>query len=345
MSLRHLNGMVRLLAIWAVASAFAVPVDDASGQVVYMSILSTRAHQWNRNDYPMIGLFASTDCGGTWQHLGWREYIRMFHTIEASDGTLWSACGNGVLRSVDGGASWKITTGWEITEVTRMSADPRQPDHVFAATAYGPIRSTDHGESWRFITDGLDRPFASEVCIDRTNGSHLLLAAETGIFSSADAGSHWRRVALKGCAIRTIIQDPGTDSRFWVGTEDQGIWSSTDAGETWHSCNNGLAHRTVYALTIGGTGNGLMFAGTQDGGVYRSTNAGNDWRQCSTGLKDPSVHALAIAGGAQPILFAASMNDGLFTSKNLGDTWEFNSQPEAEVWGLSIGPGKGGRAR
>jgi photosystem II stability/assembly factor-like uncharacterized protein len=307
---------------------------------LYMSILSSRAHQWNRNDYPLIGLFSSTDNGRTWQHLGWREYIRMFHSLEGPDGALWSACGNGVLRSLDGGLSWKVTTGWQITEVTRMAVDACRAEYVYAASAYGPIRSTDHGESWRFITDGLDGRFCSELCVDRVNGDHLLLAAETGLYASTDRGEHWQHTALKGKAIRTIVQSPFDAQRFWAGTEEAGVWCSSDAGRTWNASNQGLNHNTVYSVLPGIENNRMMFLGTHGGGVYRSTDEGKSWIQCSRGLNDVDVHALVLTGGSHPVLFAATMNDGLYQSEDSGDSWTFNSQPQAQVWGLTVGAGK-----
>jgi photosystem II stability/assembly factor-like uncharacterized protein len=314
----------------------------AQPEAVYMSILNTRAHQWNRNDYPMIGLFESTDKGATWQHKGWREYIRMFHTVEGNDGTLWSACGNGVLRSLDGGASWKITTGWQVTEVKKMAVDANRPDHVYAATAYGPIGSTDRGETWRFHLDGLDAHFVSEVCVNRSNGDHLLLASETGIFASIDGGLHWGQTGLKGKAIRTIVQDPRETHRFWAGTEDEGIWCSSDGGASWSAANKGLNHKTVYSIIIGSDRERVMFAATHGGGVYCSTDSGSSWHQRIDGLKDLEVHALALTSGEHPVLFAGTMNDGLYRSEDLGATWKFTGQAEAQVWGLSVGGGKGG---
>jgi photosystem II stability/assembly factor-like uncharacterized protein len=308
-------------------------------QKLYMSVLSSRAHQWNRNDYPLIGLFTSSDNGGSWQHLGWREYIRMFHSLEGPDGTLWSACGNGVLRSLDGGRTWKVTTGWQITEVTRMAVDANRAEYVYAASAYGPIRSTDRGDSWCFITDGLTGRFCAEVCVDRLNGDHLLLAAESGLYSSADRGEHWHPTALKGKAIRTVVQSPIDGRRFWAGTEEEGVWSSSDCGETWETSNQGLNHATVYTVLPGGEGRRMMFAGTHGSGVYRSTDEGRTWVQCTGGLKDLDVHALVLTGGPRPLLFAATMGDGLYQSEDLGDTWTFNSQHQAQVWGLTVGMG------
>ena len=70
----------------------------------------------------VAGFLASTDQGQTWERRGWRDYNRTFYCEQGSDGTIWCACGNGVLRSTDGGYSWRTTTGWEVTEVLKVKA-------------------------------------------------------------------------------------------------------------------------------------------------------------------------------------------------------------------------------
>jgi len=305
-----------------------------------MAVLSSRAHQWSRSDNPIIGLFASSDRGITWEHRGWREYIRTFHTVEAGDGTLWSACGNGALRSTDGGVSWRVTTGWQVTEVLRIAVDPGDPKRVYAATAYGMIATTDGGERWEFRRSGLPRNFTADVCIDRRKGSRLLLAAEAGVYMSDDAGLHWRPTSLKGKGITTIVQDPADAGVFWAGTEDDGIWRSANGGATWSQRNRGLAHRTVYSILIDDRNPRLMFAGTYGGGVYRSTDRGKNWQRCSNGLANTDVHSLALVHGSPALLFAGTLNGGLFQSSDTASTWTFNSQPDAQVWGLSVGEGR-----
>ena len=335
------RNLVRLLSVCLAP----LPSLHAAESTICMAILSSQMHQLNRSDNPLVGLFVSSDRGVTWEHRGWREYIRTFHAVEGADGTIWSACGNGVLRSTDAGKSWKITTGWEITEVLRIAVDPLVPKHVFAATAYGPIASTDGGESWSFRNDGLRRHFVSDICVDRSDGRHLLLASELGIFTSRDAGKHWRAASLNNTDIRTIVQDPRKAETFWAGTEENGLWCSTDGGTTWHPLNTGLAHRTVYCIVPDPDSAGLIFAGTHGGGVYRSTDSGSTWQQVVNGLSNRDVHSLVLLGGAHPVLFAGTLNGGLFESTDRGDHWKLNSQDGGQVWGLSVGAGRKGNRK
>ncbi len=138
-------------------------------ETIYMAVLGSHNQRLNAADNPLVGLFVSTDRGASWKHLGWREYIRTFYCEAGPDGTLWSACGNGALRSTDRGASWKITTGWEITEVLKVRVDPSNPSTVYAATAYGVFKSSDAGASWQKKTAGFSRKFVADVWVDRAD--------------------------------------------------------------------------------------------------------------------------------------------------------------------------------
>lgn len=338
-----MNGAAtRKIAVLAAALVWICSVQSlvAQPQTLYMAVLSSRVHQWSRNDNPAIGLFVSSDLGATWKHRGWREYIRTFQTVEGNDGTLWSACGNGVLRSTDAGESWRVATGWEVTEVLRIAVDPVQPRRVFAATAYGLIATTDQGATWTFRNTGLKRTFTADICIDRTNGDHLFIATETGIYTSNDAGLHWLPTSLLQKDIRTIVQDPRVSAMFWAGTEEDGVWLSTDGGATWSPRSHGLAHKTVYAIVFDPGNSDFMVVGTHGGGVYISGDHGKSWQQHARGLTTLDVHSVAVLHGTPTRLFAGTLNGGLFQSTDGGSNWTFNGQPDAQVWGLSTGVGR-----
>jgi photosystem II stability/assembly factor-like uncharacterized protein len=304
---------------------------------VYISVLSSQRHQWGRTDNPVIGIFRSSDAGMSWEHIGWRGYIRTFYTETGSDGVIWGGCGNGVLRSRDNGNSFTVTTGWDVTEVLKVRINPADPTRVVAATAYGIFRTDDGGETWTECNDGLpDLPFTSDVVIDFTNPNRLLAATEDGMFESVTGGSKWRKVALSGKGIRTIIQHPVNGSIWYTGTEDDGVFVSGDDGKTWKRMNNGLGHLTVYSIALDPDHQEVVYAGTHGGGVYKSINGGHSWEQHISGLQNLDVHALAVLPSNPSAVFAGTLNGGLYISQNGGRTWEFNSQAGGQVWGISV---------
>ena len=84
-----------------------------------------------------------------------------------------------------------------------------------------------------------------------------------------------------------------------------------------------------------------MFAGpTAVVSIVRRT-MGRTGNQCVNGLTNLDVHSMVVLDGSPSIVFAGTLNGGLFQSTDQGETWTFNSQPEAQVWGLSIAKGGG----
>ncbi len=316
-----------LMSLWS---------DTARSQqdTVYMSVLNSRKHRLGALDNPTVGLFISTDAGATWKHRGWEGYMRIFYTEAGSDGVLWSACGNGVLRSSDRGLTWRITTGWEITEVLKVKVDPMNPFVVYAATAYGVFRTDDSGETWKELNAGFQKPFVSDIVIDRTNSGRLLAASEDGIYLSTNAGRNWKRIGLDGKGVRTIVQHPVRPALFFAGTEDDGFFVSSDQGVTWKPENRGLTQLTVYTIACDLSSSGVMYLGTHGGGVYRSSDGGHSWQQEIVGLDNLVIHSVLVLPSNPSVVFAATLNGGLFKSTDRGEHWSFNSQEEGQVWGL-----------
>ncbi len=331
---RPLQNPISILFLLLINLILIVPL-SAQQETVYMSVLNSRRHRIGALDNPTVGLFLSTDAGVSWQHRGW-GYTRTFYAESGLDGTIWSACGNGVLRSTDGGATWRITTGWEITEVLRVKADPRNPATVYAATAYGIFKTTDSGESWQEKNQGFRKAFTSDIVIDRTNGSLLFAGTEEGIYRSTDGGNRWSPVGAKPKGIRTVVQDPHRAQTFWAGTENDGAAVSRDEGKTWQSAHGGMKHLTVYTITFDPAVSGTVYVGTHGGGVHRSLDDGRTWKQCSKGLNNLVVHSLVVLPSNPRIILAGTLNGGLFRSTDGGDHWNFNSQEEGQAWGLSV---------
>jgi photosystem II stability/assembly factor-like uncharacterized protein len=308
----------------------------AQPETVYMAVLSSFRPRAQSDTTFSAGLFVSTDQGGSWQHCGWREYIRTFYSEEGSDATIWSACGNGILRSIDSGKTWRVTTGWEVTEVLKVKAAEADPSMVFASTAYGIFRSTDKGGSWEKKVSGLRRPFSGDVCIDRGNPQHVVAATEEGVYLSEDGGEHWTAAGLAGKGVRVVVQDPQDARQFWLGTEEDGVFFSANGGRTWEQRSAGLEHRTVYAIAVHPLKHDWIYAGTYGGGVYLSTDGGGRWEQRSRGLTDLQVHALVVLPSDPRVVLAGTLNKGLFRSTDGGGTWQHNSFDDSQAWGLSV---------
>ena len=109
-----------------------------------------------------------------------------------------------------------------------------------------------------------------------TSGAKVMLAHPRELFYSVNAGETWTSLDLKdrsagmnNIAPPIVMLDPNT---FYKGSQT-GIYRTTDAGESWHQLNTGLAGTTVMDLF---SVNGRLYTSGMDG-LATSTDGGESW--------------------------------------------------------------------
>jgi photosystem II stability/assembly factor-like uncharacterized protein len=88
---------------------------------------------------------------------------------------------------------------------------------------------------------------------------------------------------LPGSGARCVAVDPADPDRVYVGTLDNGLYASHDAGRTWRSGENGLGDRRVLSLAVSpshqASGISVVYAGTEPSNLYRSEDGGHSWQR------------------------------------------------------------------
>src|SRR6266536_905962 len=186
-------------------------------------------------------------------------------------------------------------------------------------------------------------------------------AASGGVWKSDDSGTRYRPVFDEQPvqSIGAIALDPKNSKNVWVGTGESwtrnsvsigdGIYKSTDGGETWTHSGLEKSERiakiavspknsdTVFAAVPG-----ALWSDSTDRGLYKTTDGGKTWNQIlkgpnlSTGCTDvaidstnPEIMFAAMwdfrrkgweyrSGGESP---TAPSGSGLFRSTDGGNTW------------------------
>lgn len=138
----------------------------------------------------------------------------------------------------------------------------------------------------------------------KVSGTHadtaiLYAASHTGVYKSIDGGKTWMEPGtFTGDNINCIALHPlsdGSTDILYAGTEDAGVWCSTDSGMSWTSLNDGLDVLQVKDLQIDSLHNRLYVATCSDvstpaGRIYsRNLNADGsflqeEWHSANTGL-------------------------------------------------------------
>ena len=303
-------------------------------KTLFAAVLETRDYVVGSAN-PPSGLFRYEGMNG-WRHLGWSN-IRLFGLAPSAGPlqSLYMAAGNGVLRSRDGGATWRVTTGWRVTEVLDVAVDPGAPAAVYAATARGIWRSSDGAETWAQAGRGLPMPaFTAAVAVDRHRTGRILAGTEEGLFVSNDHGSQWQRADPAGVPVRDIKQSVADPDLWLAGTEKAGLLASRDGGRTWARVGEAVIQGTVYAAALDPADARRMAAGGFQSGVFISIDGGATWHATGGAIDGISVHALAFDPVASGRLWAGTVGHGIFYTDDLGATWQAAGLEGASIMDL-----------
>jgi hypothetical protein len=254
---------------------------------------------------------------------------------------------HGIYRSTDGGGNWtKLDHGGGFP--VRVRVDPEDPLHLYVGDGVrggnnGFFYSTDGGMTWT-LPQGF-KDFADEggsydvyhVEPDPTDFNHVLASFhsawkgenENGVIESFDGGVTWRKAGMPGAGagdgtdvyfLYEPSQNIGNAQTWLFGTQVNGHWRTTDAGENWTKV-------TDISMQHGGgakyySAEGVLYISSAQG-VLKSTNNGESFTQIG-----PSKAYLSVIGDGTRLFTGQHFTSRFMTALESNDTeWtEFNMQ-------------------
>jgi len=136
---------------------------------------------------------------------------------------IWAAVEvGGVIRSDDGGDTWRIFTRGVHEDVHWVEIHPHDPEVLFAATGGGLYRTRDGGQTW----DALGDDYTRAVWIDPDNPRTVLAGPALGIgrlgriMRSDDSGDTWEpaseglRLPMSGIVGRFVFSPAQPEELF-----------------------------------------------------------------------------------------------------------------------------------
>lgn len=232
------------------------------------------------------------------------------------------ACGNGIVRSVDGGRTWRMVTGWRESDVTAIAIDPTDGQRIYASTGWGLIRSLDGGDTWTSIDHGLTERFSRTIVMDDGNPDRLMAGTAGGLFETQDRGDHWRQVKAVPSVHVLRLRRGRAQPEVWLAvTEGQGAWLSTDNGASWNRTAPAVASANLYACAVDPLDADRLAVGGWAVGVWTSVDGGVTWQNRAGGLPSPNVLTLTYDPHHPGRIWAASFEEGVAFSDNAGVTW------------------------
>ena len=194
-------------------------------------------------------------------------------------------------------------------------------------------------------------------CIAAT--AALPIVAQSSATGGGEDRMRWRLIGpFRGGRVVAVSGVPGSETDFYFGSVDGGVWKTNDAGTVWTPTFEGQPVASIGALAVAPSDPRVIYAGTGEtdirsdlasgDGVYKSMDGGKSWvhvglrdtKQISRILVDPK-DANVVVVGALGHAYGASEERGVYRSTDGGAHWKrvLDKGPEVGIADVAMAAG------
>ena len=251
--------------------------------------------------------------------------------------------GVGILKSTDGGKTWKVfnqNNGLKNLYVGSLFMNQNDSKVLLAGTGVagpagqntnlGAYLSTDGGEHWTYVLPTTTPISAVEFSQKDPNIAYV--GGPEGVFRSVNYGANWTKQTQgnfwgapgtrAGFPIDFQV-DPRNSDRLFANNYGGGNFLSEDGGKTWTVASNGYTGAFLHDIVVNPQDReSILVIGRT--GPFRSTDNGTTWQGLT---KEPAVlggewYAIAIDPKNPANIIESDEHQGfIFRSTNSGDDW------------------------
>jgi photosystem II stability/assembly factor-like uncharacterized protein len=259
------------------------------------------------------------------RRLLYRQQLRLEILEDRTVLTSWTPVGPAPILNGNVPGNQPITG-----RITALAADPTDPQTIYITAAGGGVwKTTDGGNSWTPLTDNQATDFMGAIALAPSDPNTIYAGTGEangvgpdfianyspttfygrGVLKSTDAGATW---ALLGNdvfdrrSISRIVVDPSSPDIVYVAVGEpgfngldgnQGIWKSTDGGQTWTNTTaaSGLPDNLAYSdVVMDPSDSQHLFSaigpprGNAADGLYETTDGGATWTLSNGGGTFPT---------------------------------------------------------
>ena len=271
-----------------------------------------------------MGLFRSTDKGQSWEPLnrGLTDPFLLCLAVVPGQHVYAGTMRGGVYRLSLQEAQWEsISRGIEQTEVKSFLVHDGQ---VYAGTGQGVYQWIEQTRQWRKVGNGLEQVLVSG-----------LVVLDDGRLFAATSGKGLHHFQLgqvdqrKWVDSKSIFVDPrerlphrylrviavNAAQHVFLGTQDGGIFRSTDQGVSWSSLSRNLPNDSIRGIVpidddvVVATGKG----------VFQWKQKQQQWVEMNEGLTSRAIQSLTVASKG---VWYVGTSSGAFRSDDEGQHWK-----------------------
>ncbi len=271
------------------------------------------------------GVWTSSDGGVTWQSTGLSNGMVWSLAVNSAGALFAGTNAAGAQVSRDRGATWTILHAG-IDAANKFGygiwIDPNNGQKMFVSSefGYGMVWSQDGGASWPVAGQGFTAFGSRGVAFDPSDSRRFYAGGMigNGFFKSMDGGLTWsiRRFGSAAAYVISVAVDPLSPNIVYVGTQNEGVFRSTDYGDSWKSTGSRPSGAITY-LTIDSTKGGRLFASTATA-FYLSEDGGETW----TNVLNIPAWTVTIDRNRPSTVYATARTQGIFRSVDGGHTWQ-----------------------
>ncbi len=240
-------------------------------------------------------------------------------------------------RRVNGeSALWqKVSDGSNENTVNCVRVHPQDSRRIFAGTPQALYVSRDQGKSFQsFFQSQSSQKAVNAVFVDLAAPTSIYLAADSGLFVSANDGEAWEEIYGPGDpALRKCLAVIVSDGVVYAATAGGLFYKSLDEGQ-WNQASGDLGRKPVYVLAQDAR---YVYAATSNG-LYRLEKSSHEKERIFTArtqeittldqvaedddlLPVPRIKDVVVTSGPSSKIILAAEN-GIFVSLDHGDSWD-----------------------
>ncbi len=275
-----------------------------------------------------LGLFRSVDKGQSWESLnrGLTDPFLLCLAVMPGQHVYAGTMRGGVYRLSLKGELWEsVSQGLENTEVKSFLVHEKM---VYAGTGQGVYRWVEEEHQWKKIGDGLEQVLVPGLAMlndgrllaaTSGKGLHHVQLGEVGPSKWIDSQSVFvdPRERLPHRYLRVIAVNQA--QHIFLGTQDGGIFRSTDLGVSWASISRNLPNDSIRGIVP--IGQDIVVATGK--GIFQWKHDQQEWIEMNEGLTRLAVQSLTIAGTGD---WYVGTSSGAFRSDDGGAHWTNISQ-------------------